>query len=159
MPKITFTGYVAPSGFIKQAGRGPLLPQDPALPNVQITYAITDSRFVADCELDNADLDSINRVHLWVYHLVRENLDIVSFVHGIGLTLIMENCTLPNGETRSIHSMDRTVAPFCTLSIKEILEIAEPDRRILKHVHDLAYTLSHPLEIPVNCGRAVEGVA
>lgn len=96
---------------------------------------------------------------MWVYHLLRQNLDIISFVKGIGLTLIMETCALPNAEPLPIRSMDRTVADFCTLSIEEIIRLTEPDPRILKHMHDLAYCLSHPLEIPVNCGRAVEGIS
>ena len=158
MPKVTFAGYIAPSGFLKQAGRGPLSLPDPALLGANVTYAIVDSRFVADCEVQNADHDSITRLHTWVYHLVRENLDIVSFVHGVGLTLIVENCTLPNGEMLPIHSIDRTVAPLCTMSMPDILKVCEGDRRILKHIHDLAYTLSHPLEIAVNCGRAIEGI-
>jgi len=45
------------------------------------------------------------------------------------------------------------------LTIEEIIKITEPDPRILKHIHDLAYCLSHPLEIPVNCARAVEGIS
>jgi len=159
MPKVTFTGYITPSGFLEQAERENMSPQDPELPGVRIGYRITDSRFVADCELDNADLNSVNRLHTWVYHLVRQNLDIIGFVHGIGLTLIVETCTMPDADPRPIHSIDRTVADFCTLTVEEIIKITEPDPRILKHIHDLAYCLSHPLEIPVNCARAVEGIS
>jgi hypothetical protein len=153
MPRVIFTGYITLDGFLRQAGRGPLILPDPALPNAQVTYAITHSRFVAECDLEDAGIDSLNRLHTWVYHLIRENLDIVSLVYGIGLTLTVENCTLPDGTTQPIHSIDRTVAPLSTMSIDAIIKSAELEGSILKHIHDLAHTLSHPLEIPVKSNQ------
>jgi hypothetical protein len=159
MPKVTFTGFVVPSGVLKQAGRGPLLPQDPGLPNLSVTYAITDSSVVVDCELDHLDANSIGRLHLWVYILAREIVDVVSFTQGVGLTLILENCTLPDGTSKPLLSSDQALQQLCTISNNEIIAVAEKERGILKHIHDLTSTLSHPLEIPVNCGRAIEGLS
>jgi hypothetical protein len=159
MPKLTFTGFVVPSGVLKQAGRGPLLPQDPVLPNLSISYAITDSRVVVDCELDPFDPNSIGRMHMWVYILAREIIDVVSFTHAVGLTLHLETCTLPDGSTKPLLSSDQALQRLCTMSTNEIIAVTEKERGILKHIHDLTYTLSQPLEIPINCGRAIEGLS
>lgn len=158
MPKVTFSGFIVPDRFLKQAGRGPLLLPDPALSGATVTYAIVDSKVVAECEVGSTDSDSLNRLHMWAYHLIRDSVDVVSFAYGIGLTVILGNCTLPDGVTLPIHSWDRSVKDLCTPSTDDILRITEKERSILKHIHDLASTLVHPLETTVNCGRAIDGV-
>jgi hypothetical protein len=160
MPIIRFSGFVAPKGIVEKATDGPLtFPGHPQVDGVAFRFDITDSVVSVECEIDRVDRISFFILHLWSYYYVRGELDAFSFAHGVGLTLVIDTCMLPNADAKPIRQHEPELEKLCTITYPEVVQLAMNERAILKHLHDLTEALNNPLDSELNCGRAVEGFA
>jgi hypothetical protein len=114
---------------------------------------------LAECNT-GGDADDTNRITLlqiWAFHLIRGYLDAISFVNGVGLTIILNQFSGPDRIYKQLISIFPDLAAVCTVQTQELFLLTLQEQSALKHLHDLADSLNDPMEAFFLCGRAVEG--
>ena len=157
LPTVTFTGFIAPPSIPIETTRGPYVWRDQTLGTVSMTFSIKGTAIRADCEIDSIDDANIIILQWWVLSFVDAVVDAIAFSVGQGIAAFISHYELPGFPEKPFSVRDEELKAVCLLPTSEILSLAEKERGIIKHLHDLVHTLLRPLDSAVNCFRAIEG--
>jgi hypothetical protein len=158
MPVIQFHGIVMSDRLIgKQSGQGSW--DDPDIQGVLFSFDITDSVISVVCETQTPNQVPVAHLYLRAYLMARGCLDVLSFANGTHFAFVINEITYEDGHRDAWFFDEIRLAELCTVSVREIYGLANRERAILKHLHELSATIVNPLDSESNCHRAVEGFA
>jgi hypothetical protein len=157
MPVVKFNGYITPPLLNIELKHGPVTVQDPTMGSASIGFSITGSDIAAECDILTVNDNTMTVLHWHVIAMCGVTVDAIAFSLGIGATVIIDKCELPDGRKGPIGLKDDALKAACSVSYQDVFTIGSKEGAIFKLLQDLVVTASRPLDAPVNCARVVEG--
>lgn len=173
MPMGHFTGRILPSflGFtfkdIKTIG---LTHRQLGL-KVAYTIVIHGSEVRVDCEVPHYDDEHLGYLQVRALDLVRACVDVAVFATGLGLSVILDTFTKPNGETVLLSFANQSLAQECTVfkmtdspsekekdDFQKLMKAVLTEPALFLALNDLSQSLSGPHQVLTNCGRVLDGL-
>jgi hypothetical protein len=164
MPTIYLTGRILP--VVAQANFSNLFPvnagsEDLGLEMHFIT-TIQNNEFTIECRLNKWDTGAIFiHVYMRAFDIISGFVDLAAFASGVGLTVMFETLTDPNGNRTQLVTQEPWLAAFATINQNNFDAVARfviTNHTISRALQDLVDSLKHTHVAPLVCGRAMEGV-
>lgn len=173
MPKIELVGRIHPSSVNLTCDQLPGINwKAPELDlEMNFTFQIQVSVIRVFCDLNKWDATKhLVHVYMRALDLTRAIVDLASFDHGIGMTVLLETL-VHNGKHDTIMFHQPNLSPIST-AIKNVMKPATASEnnfdKVLRHVfsdvsifralHDLVEAVAETHVAPLACGRAMEGI-
>lgn len=158
MPIVTFYGRVTPlTGYLITA-RGDNHIYTLSHFSMNFNFRIVDSLVTIDCDLLDTSEKNINLAYMVVFAHVRGIVDVIAFLNGVGLRLLIEEAQIDGKEKFSVRHGSPVLGPLCSLKDTDIIGIVMTEKRALKPLNDLIETLFNPWDAAMDCYRAIEGI-
>ena len=158
MSLVKFTGYITPPVLLLRLKGKPATFPDPTLGTASMKFSIEGSIINAECEIETVNDETMTVLHWFVIARIGSAVDAIAFSRGIGVTVIMDHCEMPDGRKGPIGLRDDDLMNICSsITEGDIFEIGSQQGAVFKLIQDLVWSVFRPLDAPINCARAVEG--
>ena len=135
----------------------PLTINDPTLGTATLWYRIDNVNITAECTIEVANDETMTVLHWYVIAMVGASVDAIAFTRGVGVTVIVDRCMMPDGREGPIGLRDDELMNSCSVNYDDLLLCGAREGATFKLIQDLVWTIFRPLDAPINCARAVEG--
>jgi hypothetical protein len=157
---VVFNGHILPKDGLQMNITGATLQWSDENVRARIKYSIAGQAVSCSCELESeADLETLNVLHLVVFHRIRGLIDAVAFSAGCGVMLVIDECVHPDGARVPIFLRGSILSQLCTVPLQRVIDLVEQEPRISKPLHDLIESINDFMDAPLSCQRAIEGIA
>jgi hypothetical protein len=164
MPIVHFLGRVLPPALSVSIGHDPTVnwaTEDGMV--YQIKNHIKDSVVDVEVNVNRYAPDDFVHIYKRAFDVARASVNLVAFIRGYGLTVILERFVDPGGNASVIHFIDPSLPPLCTAcgletDFDQVNLIVLGDWRIAHALDDLIKAITLPDVAVVNCARAIEGL-
>ena len=173
MPKIRFTGYVLPRIFVFTANNlAPVKWKDNGVTPLEMEFRISIQTGIVDivCDLNR----NITEVELSTplirgLDIVKAIVDCLGFAKGLGLSVVLEKYYDATGKESDIAFKNEPLARLFTAfdlnpantgknNFERMYRLVIGEPALFMALNELVGSLYIPHQIPVNCGRAIEGI-
>jgi hypothetical protein len=134
------------------------------MPPISLRATIQDSVVLVDCESAPPITKEIfNEAYDHARKLAHNVVDLVCFHYGLGLTVIIDSWTDPNGVKKDISIIDLALRGISTginpeVNLEKPLQLLFSNPGISMVLHDLTQALVMRENTIINCARAIDGL-
>jgi hypothetical protein len=168
MAIVKFSGRVLPEiSNIEVHGIPPVLGLDRNrnLDRFSVEIEISSGKINVSCDIEPFRPELVDAIIPHAYKITRALIGMVSFFNGIGLTMLFDTLTLPDGVTKRMLPSDASLNNLCSAfslgvgpatGLITVLELLMAEPPLWDAMYALTYTLEVPGVVLENCGRAIE---